>query len=328
MLRLVWKSAGRLAVTLHKKTDLFSRAFVRALIYSFAVHAFLLLVFHIRVPLLVSGDSDSTPLVFLEAEEPVIALSSDSKEDFRERLRRELFLVNSSFVDSSPLIKVFVSSVNIPKQADELVLDVSESSRDSTVERGSILQYESSFDRVNLSALASSKSQFSNLFGYNYSQSELIQSTSSFGKIPSLAWSLVDEHSPCRYMSRVYPLKIFLGSALRSSHLIEDGSTLFCPAAHETLLSTYAFAELIPKVEFKIDVDAASGKITHIVCIKELVDKRLQGFAEIFLKILRFAPFSTKKRMITGLISVQFAGSFDRIAPLVEWDELRRKSYD
>jgi len=53
-----------------------------------------------------------------------------------------------------------------PKQVEESVLDESESSRGSTIERGSILQYGHSFDRLKPEALASSKSQCFKLFGF------------------------------------------------------------------------------------------------------------------------------------------------------------------
>ena len=55
---------------------------------------------------------------------------------------------------------------SIPKQAEELVLDASESSRNSTIEKGAILQYGPFFDRLNSETLASSNSQFFNLFEY------------------------------------------------------------------------------------------------------------------------------------------------------------------
>ena len=55
---------------------------------------------------------------------------------------------------------------SIPKQPENLVLDLSESSRDSTFEIGPIFIYWTDFERSNPEALAKSKFQFGRLFGY------------------------------------------------------------------------------------------------------------------------------------------------------------------
>jgi hypothetical protein len=138
-----------------------------------------------------------------------------------------------------------------------------------------------------------------------------------FLPIINLPWSLYDDLAPSHHLCRVYPLKITLHQDLRSLQLTDDASRLFRKATFETLFYTPAFSETQPKVEFKIDVSLATGKIVHSTCVRELLDKRLQGVAQHIVKCLRFSP-SKEQRTISGIIALQFAGTFDTIGTLLD----------
>ena len=138
-----------------------------------------------------------------------------------------------------------------------------------------------------------------------------------FLPIINLPWSLCDDLAPSHYLCRAYPLKITLHQDLRSLQLTDDGARLFRKATSDTMLSTPAFSEIQPMVEFKIDVSLATGKVVHSTCVRELLDKRLQGVAQHIIKCLRFNP-SNEQRTISGILALQFAGTFDTISTLLD----------
>ena len=150
-----------------------------------------------------------------------------------------------------------------------------------------------------------------------------VDQKTEFLPILNLPWSFSDDLSPSQHVCRVYPLKISLHEALRSLQLIEDGSRLFRRASFETLFCTPAFSETQPLVEFKVEVIGATGKIVQATCLRELTDKRLQGLAQSLIKHLRFCPFTeSKEKTISGILAIQFAGTFDMISNLLETEEL------
>ena len=143
--------------------------------------------------------------------------------------------------------------------------------------------------------------------------------TREFLPIINLPWSFSDEFSPSRHICRVYPLKVTLHQNLRSLQLIDDGSHLFRKATFETLFSTPTFSEIQPRVEFKVDVISSTGKIDTATCIREMTDKRLQGVASHIVKCLRFRPSQeTSQKTISGILTLQFAGTFDTISNLLD----------
>ena len=141
--------------------------------------------------------------------------------------------------------------------------------------------------------------------------------------ISALPWAFTDELAPSGYQTRAYPLKVMCHNELRHLELLDDGSRLFSAADYETLFHTTAFAEIRPQVEFLVDVSCKTGKITRLRCMKELVDKRFQGFSEYLLKTFRFdVAHKSHKDVLSGAITVEFAGSFDKVAQLIQWSEI------
>jgi hypothetical protein len=140
-----------------------------------------------------------------------------------------------------------------------------------------------------------------------------------FLSIITLPWSFSDELSPSHHICRVYPLKISLHQNLRSLQLIDDGARLFRKSSFETLFCTPAFSETQPRVEFKVEVNPGSGAIIKSACLRELTDKRLQGVAQRLVKNLRFKPTKDpSQKTPSGILTLQFAGTFDMINPLLE----------
>ncbi len=139
--------------------------------------------------------------------------------------------------------------------------------------------------------------------------------------IYTLPWSFSDELSPSRHLSRVYPLTVTLHDALRTLELIEDGSQVFCKASFETVFCTPLFSETHPRVEFKVEVMPSTGEIARATCVRELTDKRLQGVALHLIQCLRFRPtLGAAQQLISGIVSIQFAGTFDTISTLLDMD--------
>ena len=144
-----------------------------------------------------------------------------------------------------------------------------------------------------------------------------------FLPIINLPWSFSDEFSPSHHLCRVYPLKISLHQQLRSLQLIDDGSRLFRKASFQTVFSTPAFAEMQPRVVFKVEVMVANGKIIQATCLRELTDKRLQGVANHVIKNLRFGPSENMSgTTISGILALQFSGTFDTICTLLDSEQI------
>jgi hypothetical protein len=135
-----------------------------------------------------------------------------------------------------------------------------------------------------------------------------------FQKVMLLPWSLSSSLSPSSQIIHAYPLKITLNGDLEHMILINDGFSLFKKASHDSLFCSPFFAESRPCVEFRIEIAAETTKITKATCIRELIDKRLQEVAEKILYSLRFA---SKKEAVRGVVTLQFSGTFDTIAPFL-----------
>jgi hypothetical protein len=143
-----------------------------------------------------------------------------------------------------------------------------------------------------------------------------------FLPIINLPWSFSDDASPSHHIYRAYPLKVTLHQNLRALHLADDGSRLFRKASFETLFCTPAFSETQPRVEFKVEVALATGKIMLATCVRELTDKRLQGVAQRLVKCLRFSPSQeTIEKTTSGILTLQFAGTFDMISTLLDTEQ-------
>lgn len=137
-----------------------------------------------------------------------------------------------------------------------------------------------------------------------------------------LPWSFSDAFSPSHHVSRVYPLKITLHQKLRSLELIEDGSSLFRRSSFETVLCTPSFSEIQPKVEFSVEVLLSTGAIIQTTCLRELTDKQLQRLAQHLVKRFRFRPSADNpQKTISGIISLQFAGTFDTMSNLLDTEQ-------
>lgn len=133
-----------------------------------------------------------------------------------------------------------------------------------------------------------------------------------------LPWSLSDALSPSHYPVNAYPIKVVLRDQLRRLYFIDDGSELFRKASYNSLFNTPFFAESQPRVHFHVEVSLKTGKITHIICPRELVDKRLQGLALKLLNAFRFGSARKEKDpLVRGEIILQFFGTFDSIEPLL-----------
>lgn len=167
----------------------------------------------------------------------------------------------------------------------------------------------------------------SNAFSLDSQYGDLFFSTTpekqrEFLPVLTLPWSFSDSFAPSHHIYRVYPLKVTLHEDLRSLLFCDDGARLFRKADVDTMFSTPAFAESQPEVEFKISVATATGKITSAVCLRELLDKRLQGIAQHLVKYFRFSPLKdAKQKAIKGVVTIQFAGTFDTISSLLETEQ-------
>jgi hypothetical protein len=139
-----------------------------------------------------------------------------------------------------------------------------------------------------------------------------------FLPISILPWGLDDDLAPSHHLIRVYPVKITLHHDLRPLILTDDGAYLFKKASFATLFSTPLFSETQPKVEFKVEVCAETGAILESTCLRELFDKRLQAIAESLVKSVHFAPVvEATSRKISGILALQFAGTYETIHTLL-----------
>ena len=138
----------------------------------------------------------------------------------------------------------------------------------------------------------------------------------------TLPWSLSDELSPSHHNHRTYPVKIILHHDLRELDLTNDGAHLFKKASLDSLFTTPSFSETQPKVEFKIDVSAESGRIIQSTCLRELCDKRLQNIAQQILRSIRFAPSQKpSKEIVSGVLAIQFSGTFETMSALLDTEQ-------
>lgn len=143
--------------------------------------------------------------------------------------------------------------------------------------------------------------------------------TPDFLSIPSLPWSFLDDLAPSRHIHRVYPLRLSFHQDLRSLTLTNDGSSLFQKASDESIFITPSFSETNPSVEFSLQVETQTGCLIKAVCLRELFDKRLQHLAQQIVDSLRFAPLpGHKDSTISGVMTLQFSGTYDTIGPFVE----------
>lgn len=132
----------------------------------------------------------------------------------------------------------------------------------------------------------------------------------------SIPWSIVEDIQTKR--ARIYPLKLTLQYGLNQLYLTDDASSLFIPSQADTLFNAPLFAEEMPKAIFFASVDTKSGQITKKRCDLPIRDKKLQQLACNILDTLRFQPKEVKAlEEIHGEITLQFAGSFDDIEPLI-----------
>jgi hypothetical protein len=144
-----------------------------------------------------------------------------------------------------------------------------------------------------------------------------------FLPIRTLPWSLSDAFSPSKQVHRAYPIKLSLHDDLRTLIMANDGSELFCEASFDSIFASPAFSESQPKVEFRIDVSAATGQISLSTCLRELCDKRLQNIAQRLVQSIQFAPVpKAPKETISGVLGIQFAGTFETIEPLLEQERV------
>jgi hypothetical protein len=141
---------------------------------------------------------------------------------------------------------------------------------------------------------------------------------------PILPWDYTDHYAPSHVESYVYPLKITLHSSLRHLACIDDASCLFSKATSQTLQFTPLIAINGPKLDFQVKISPAFGKIEQIICLKKTHDNRLQLLAETVLQKLQFYTRgrASKKNVWGGTISIQFYGSYDNIAPLLNTSEV------
>jgi hypothetical protein len=100
-----------------------------------------------------------------------------------------------------------------------------------------------------------------------------------------------------------YPLRIKCSPSLKPLLLIEDGSHLFkhmtSPHQQEvSLLSCRKFT-----IEYSVDVDGTTGKLSSWSRTRELLDKELQQIADKIVSELRFAPH---KKSLSGKLWINF----------------------
>jgi len=138
-----------------------------------------------------------------------------------------------------------------------------------------------------------------------------------------IPWGFSDECAPSNHSTRIYPLKLTLHHNLKNLQFLDDGSHLFRTASRDTLFSTISFAEVLPQVDFQVVISLKTGRIERSSCQKELVDKRLQGLAEFFLKKLQFSDDEKESGVVSGELSIQFAGTFEKISSLLHWEQVK-----
>ncbi len=141
---------------------------------------------------------------------------------------------------------------------------------------------------------------------------------------PIVPWIEKRETIPSLTPIRTYPIKLTLYYGIKELEMISDASEFFTPATEASIAVTSQFCHTKPTVEFFVTVDEETGKISSLSCVKELVDKRLQSLAIKILKSLRFRLHEYhQKRLLSGMISLQFNGIFETIRPYVVWDYLK-----
>lgn len=102
---------------------------------------------------------------------------------------------------------------------------------------------------------------------------------------------------------QIYPVSLKLSKSLRDRTLLEDGVDLFLPKKRG-FPSSYFLSQLPTSIEYRVQVDGQSGKVTSSQRRGELVDKTLQSVADRLIRTIRFAPADQPRT--DGMITITF----------------------
>lgn len=119
---------------------------------------------------------------------------------------------------------------------------------------------------------------------------------------------------PLQFQERLYPLRLKFSSSLSKLKLIEDGSSLFKEKSPHHSVSSYILTVHPLDIEYDVVVSGESGKVIEWKR-KELLDKRLQRYADFIIKTISFAP--SEKLCVQGKILLIFKCSGEEIEHLV-----------
>jgi hypothetical protein len=113
----------------------------------------------------------------------------------------------------------------------------------------------------------------------------------------------------------MYPLQLKLSSELKNLTLQDDGSKLFRKKGPYDTLGSLLLASNHFPIDYQVDVDGKTGKITKAVRSEVLLDKKLQAVADKLIYRITFAPFSEKTK--SGKITLTFCCSGDEVKSLL-----------
>jgi hypothetical protein len=113
------------------------------------------------------------------------------------------------------------------------------------------------------------------------------------------------------FTERFYPLKIELSKGLQELRIVEDGSSLFRKKIEPAHLSHLLLTTSPLRIRYSIRVHGATGKIIECSRKHELLDKKLQQYADLLIHSISFAPF--QELSLTGKLDLVFQCSGDEL---------------
>jgi hypothetical protein len=145
---------------------------------------------------------------------------------------------------------------------------------------------------------------------YNIHNNTLFYETKE--EYPNLAKEMSE---PLAFQEKLYPLRLKLSSSLTQLKLVEDGSCLFKEKSPHHLTASYILTIHPLDIEYSIVVSGETGKVIEWHRSKELLDKKLQRYADKLIQTIAFAP--NERMYIKGKVLLIFKCSGEEIENLV-----------
>lgn len=115
---------------------------------------------------------------------------------------------------------------------------------------------------------------------------------------------------------RLYPIRFQISGSLKNKHIISDGSHLFRKSTSSETNALLRLKTTSRSIMYQIEIDGKTGKVIEWKRKRELIDKKLQAFADRLLDEITFEASSSDVKR--GSIRIIFDCTGDELTQYLE----------